>query len=63
VDGVPVHQLDENRLAVWRGRNVGLIYQSFYLMPTLNLQNVVLPMDVCGYRQAPASNAWSCCAW
>jgi putative ABC transport system ATP-binding protein len=52
VEGVPVHQLDENRLAVWRGRNVGLIYQSFYLMPTLNLmQNVVLPMDVCGgYR-------------
>jgi putative ABC transport system ATP-binding protein len=52
VDGLPVHQLDENRLAVWRGRNVGLIYQSFYLMPTLNLlQNVVLPMDVCGgYR-------------
>jgi putative ABC transport system ATP-binding protein len=52
VENVPVHKLDENRLAVWRGRNVGLIYQSFYLMPTLNLvQNVVLPMDVCGgYR-------------
>jgi putative ABC transport system ATP-binding protein len=56
VDDVPVHQLDENRLAAWRGRNVGLIYQSFYLMPTLNLlQNVVLPMDVCGGYRPGAS--------
>ncbi len=56
VEGVPVHQLDENRLAAWRGRNVGLIYQSFYLMPTLNLvQNVVLPMDVCGGYRPGAS--------
>jgi putative ABC transport system ATP-binding protein len=56
VEGVPVHQLDENRLAAWRGRNVGLIYQSFYLMPNLNLvQNVVLPMDVCGGYRPGAS--------
>jgi putative ABC transport system ATP-binding protein len=56
VDGTPVHQLDENRLAAWRGRNVGLIYQSFYLMPTLSLlQNVVLPMDVCGGYRPGAS--------
>jgi putative ABC transport system ATP-binding protein len=49
MDKVPVHRLDENRLASWRGRNVGIIYQSFYLMPNLNLiQNVVLPMDMCG---------------
>jgi putative ABC transport system ATP-binding protein len=48
----PIHLLDENRLAVWRGRNVGIIYQSFYLMPNLTLlQNVTLPMDMCGlYR-------------
>ena len=56
VEGMPVHRLDENRLAAWRGRNVGLIYQSFYLMPTLNLlQNVVLPMDVCGGYRPGAS--------
>jgi len=56
VDDIPVHQLDENHLAAWRGRNVGLIYQSFYLMPTLNLlQNVVLPMDVCGSYRPGAS--------
>ena len=48
----PLHQLNENQLAQWRGRNLGIIYQSFYLMPSLSLlQNVTLPMDVCGlYR-------------
>jgi len=56
VDGVPVHSLDENRLATWRGRNIGVIYQSFYLMPTLNLMhNVLLPMDMCGLYRAGRS--------
>ena len=49
MDNQPVHHLDENRLALWRGRNLGIIYQSFYLMPSLNLlNNVMLPMDMCG---------------
>jgi putative ABC transport system ATP-binding protein len=49
---VPVHKLSENQLALWRGRNVGIVYQSFYLMPTLSLlDNVMLPMDLSGlYR-------------
>ena len=52
IDGVSVHGMDENRLALWRGRTLGIIYQSFYLMPNLTLQhNVLLPMDFCGlYR-------------
>jgi len=52
MDDLPIQSLDENQLASWRGRNVGIIYQSFYLMPNLNLlQNVMLPMDMCGlYR-------------
>ena len=52
VDGTPVHHLDENQLALWRGRNVGVIYQSFHLMPTLSLlDNVMLPLDLTGrYR-------------
>jgi putative ABC transport system ATP-binding protein len=45
----PIHGLDEDRLALWRGRTLGIIYQSFYLMPSLNLlNNVMLPMDMCG---------------
>ncbi len=52
MDELPIHRLDENQLATWRGRNVGIIYQSFHLMPNLSLlQNVILPMDVSGlYR-------------
>jgi len=49
VDGVSVHSLSENRLALWRGRNLGVVYQSFLLLPSLNLlDNVMLPMDFCG---------------
>ena len=49
VDGVPVHTLNEDQMALWRGKNVGVIYQSFELMPTLSiLDNVMLPMDFCG---------------
>jgi putative ABC transport system ATP-binding protein len=56
VGGVPVHDMDENRLALWRGRNLGIIYQSFYLMPTLTLlHNVLLPMDFCGLYRGRAS--------
>lgn len=56
MDSLPIHDLDENRLAIWRGRNIGIIYQSFYLMPTLSLlQNVTLPMDVCGLYRAGQS--------
>ncbi|WP_236691536.1 ABC transporter ATP-binding protein [Ornatilinea apprima] len=49
VDGVGVHALNENELALWRGRNVGVIYQSFQLLPNLTLlDNVMMPMDLCG---------------
>ncbi len=49
VDGIAVHQLSQERLALWRGLRLGIIYQSFYLMPTLSLlDNVMLPMDLCG---------------
>ena len=53
VNDTSIHDQDENKLVLWRGRNLGIIYQSFYLMPTLSLlHNVMLPMDVCGlYRR------------
>jgi putative ABC transport system ATP-binding protein len=44
-----VHELSQNRLARWRGRHVGVIFQFFQLLPTLTiLENVILPMDFCG---------------
>jgi putative ABC transport system ATP-binding protein len=49
VGGTPVHELTENGLAVWRGRNVGVVFQFFQLLPTLTiLENVALPMDFVG---------------
>lgn len=46
---VSIHQLSENDLALWRGRNLGVVFQSFQLLPMLTLlENVVLPMDLCG---------------
>ncbi len=53
VNSTSIQNQDENQLVLWRGRNLGIIYQSFYLMPTLSLlHNVMLPMDVCGlYRR------------
>ena len=49
---IPIHTLSEDKLAIWRGENLGIIYQSFELMPTLNLvQNVMLPQDFSGAYQ------------
>jgi putative ABC transport system ATP-binding protein len=53
---IPISTLDENKLAMWRGKNVGIIYQSFELMPTLNLvENVMLPPDFLGSYQSQIS--------
>ncbi len=45
-------ELSENELTLWRGRTMGVIYQSFQLLPMLNLvQNVMMPMDMSGLYQ------------
>jgi ABC-type lipoprotein export system ATPase subunit len=49
VNGTAVHKMDENQMAIWRGTNLGIIFQFFQLLPSLNLlQNVILPMDLAG---------------
>jgi putative ABC transport system ATP-binding protein len=48
VASTAVHRLNQEQLAVWRGRNVGIVFQFFQLLPTLTvIENVVLPMDFC----------------
>lgn len=46
VDGTPLHRLGPEKAAKLRGRRMGVVFQSFELLPTLTvLQNVMLPMD------------------
>lgn len=48
VNGVRIDKLPESALASWRGRNIGVVFQFFQLLPTLTiLENVMLPMDFC----------------
>mgnify|MGYP001572379009 CR=1 FL=1 len=54
VGATPVHALGESALAAWRGRNVGVVFQFFQLLPTLTiLENLMLPMDFC-HTYAPS---------
>jgi putative ABC transport system ATP-binding protein len=47
-----ISQLNEDQKALWRGRNVGVVYQTFQLMPSLSLlDNILLPMEFCGLYQ------------
>jgi putative ABC transport system ATP-binding protein len=57
VCGEELQTLNENSLALWRGQNLGIIFQFFQLLPTLSvLDNVMLPMDFAGkYRASERS--------
>ena len=44
IGGTDIHSLSENKLAVFRRRQIGLIYQFYNLLPVLNVdENIVLP--------------------
>jgi ABC-type lipoprotein export system ATPase subunit len=48
VGGRRIYDLSESERALWRGRNLGIVFQFFQLLPTLSLmENVMLPMDLC----------------
>jgi len=48
VNGTAVHELNENRMARWRGKNLGIVFQFFQLLPTISVvENIMLPMDFC----------------
>jgi putative ABC transport system ATP-binding protein len=47
VNGRAIHVLSEDQLAGWRATQVGIVFQFFQLLPSLNLlQNVILPQDL-----------------
>ncbi|MFQ5617065.1 MAG: ABC transporter ATP-binding protein, partial [Anaerolineales bacterium] len=46
--GQSLNTLNENKLARWRGKHIGVIFQFFQLLPTLTvIENIMLPMDFC----------------
>ncbi len=49
VGGVDLYSMSESRRSLWRGKNMGIVFQFFQLLPMLTLQeNVMLPMDYVG---------------
>ena len=47
--GADLGRLNENRMALWRGQNVGVVFQFFQLLPTLTVaENILLAMDFVG---------------
>jgi putative ABC transport system ATP-binding protein len=53
VAGETLSALDEDALARFRGRNVGIVFQSFHLIPTMTaLENVAVPLELAGVRDA-----------
>jgi putative ABC transport system ATP-binding protein len=53
VAGTDIGGLNEDELARFRGRNVGIVFQSFHLIPTMTaLENVAVPLELAGAADA-----------
>jgi putative ABC transport system ATP-binding protein len=49
-----IHNMNEEQKAVWRGKHVGVVFQTFHLLPMLTCaQNVMLPMDFANLYNSP----------
>ena len=58
VAGADLGALDEDALARFRGRNVGIVFQSFHLIPTMTaLENVAVPLELAGAADAVRARA------
>ncbi|MCB9026451.1 MAG: ABC transporter ATP-binding protein [Bdellovibrionaceae bacterium] len=44
-------QMDEDEITVFRGKNIGIVFQSYYLVPYLTaLENIMLPLEINGLK-------------
>jgi putative ABC transport system ATP-binding protein len=55
---ISIHKMSEDEVALWRGQTLGVVFQSFQLLPMLTLiENITLPMDLCGSFSPKQSRA------
>jgi len=60
---IDLYKMHEGRMAQWRGRNMGVVFQFFQLLPTLTvLENIMLPMDYCNMYE-PGERVARAQAW
>ncbi|MQW86644.1 ABC transporter ATP-binding protein [Sinorhizobium saheli] len=53
IDGTPLGGLSEDAIADFRGRNIGIVFQSFHLIPNMTaLENVAVPLELANVRNA-----------
>ena len=58
IAGQALGPLSEDRLAAFRGRNIGIVFQSFHLIPNMTaLENVAVPLELAGRSDAFARAA------
>ncbi len=58
IDGTDLTRLDEDALARFRGARIGIVFQSFHLIPTMTaLENVAIPLELAGIAEAFARAA------
>ena len=53
ISGAPLHTMSEDQVADFRGKHIGIVFQSFHLIPNMTaLENVAVPLELAGRSDA-----------